>query len=168
MRFVVFLFGLLVCPITLAVGAFFVLGDMVLGLLLDFLPAELAKSLEDIPTVSMTGVSNPNAGIFIALAGAYGLLGTLMTLFRRGRQGGALMIIPVLAAGALNPWALPFMSLQFFVGLLALLVGPLPIEQPKDKPDDDEDDEEEEKDEDEDEDEDEEEEEVKPKARKKK
>lgn len=169
MRFVVFIFGLLACFITLTVGGALLSWDMFLGMVREHLPPDF--KVEEIPTTSMTGISHAHAGICFALAGAYGLLGSLFALFRCGRQGGLLMLIPLLAAGATNPWALLFCALQGLVALLSFLVGPLPLNPPEEKKpgkkkDVDEDMEESDEDEEEDEEE-EEEEEVKPKAKKK-
>ena len=50
-----------------------------------------------------TGVSPGNAGLFYALVAFYGFLGVLLAFLRCGKQGGALMLISVLAAASLTP-----------------------------------------------------------------
>lgn len=161
MRFAVCFFGLIACTLTLLVGGALIAWDTFLNFAIEHAPPD--AKISEWPTTSMTGVSNANAGLFIALAALYGYLGSLLTAFRCGRQGGSLMIIPVLAASAMNPYALPFMGLQLLIGLVALFFGPLPIETPTDDEEEEGDDDEEQ----EEEEQEEEEEEVKPKARKK-
>ena len=165
MRFVVCFFGLIACTLTVVGGGILIGWDSMLGFMRENFPPEW--KVDELPTTSMTGVTHANAGLFVAVAGLYGLLGSLLVAFRCGRQGGSLMIIPVLFAALLNPYALVFMVLQMLIGFLALFFGPLPIEAPKDEAEDDEDEDEDEDDEEEEEEDEDEEEEVKPKARKK-
>ncbi len=142
MRFVVFILGSLASLLTLAAGGAFLLWDSFLSFAVKNF---FSVTIDPAATVSMTGVTHANTGIFVALAGCYGLLGAWFALFRRGKQGAFLMLVPVLLAGALNPWLLTVTAWQGFAGLLSLAVGPLPIHPPaKDEEDEEEDEEEEE------------------------
>ena len=137
MRFVVFILGFLACLLTGMVGVVFLLWDSFLGMLIEELPAGI---IDPSATVSMTDVTHTNTGLFLVLAAAYGLLGALFALFRCGKQGGSLMLIPVLLCGFMNPYTLAFTAPQAIVGLLSFLVGPLPITPPEAESDDDDED----------------------------
>ena len=134
MRFVVFLFGFIACLLTAGVACAFLFWDSFLAWAIVNVPD---LKLDDSATTSMTGVSHANTGLVLLVAAGYGLLGSLFALFRCGKQGAALMLIPVLGAAFMNPYTLIFTSLQALVGFLSFFVGPLPINRPASDKDDD-------------------------------
>jgi hypothetical protein len=135
MRFVVFLFGSFAALLTGALGVGFLLWDTVLAWLIENLPPDalLQAGITENSTTTMTGISYANAGVVTIVAAAYGFLGSIFALFRCGKQGGSLMLIPVLGAAFINPVSLVITSFQAFVALLSFFVGPLPINPPKPK-----------------------------------
>jgi hypothetical protein len=147
MRFVLCFFGLVASVLTLGLGVGFLLWDQWLAWALDNLPAELLKALSvnENSTSSLTNVSYPNAALVTLAAGVYGLLGSILTMFRCGKQGGSLLLVPVLGAAFMNPISLVVTWFQAIVALGCFFVGPLPINPPAHKDADDEEEEEEEK-----------------------
>ena len=119
MRFVVLLFGFAGILLT-AVGAVFFMFLKVVG--------EMATQDWNVELPPLFGDANAEAGVFLGIASLYGFLGTMMAFFRRGKQGALLMIVPTIGAAILLPVSLLFTGLQTFAGLLAIFVGPLPLE----------------------------------------
>jgi hypothetical protein len=142
MRFVVCFLGLIASSLTAAIGAGFILWDAFLGFLIEVLGQDTLQSAGADATVSLTGISHPNAALVILLAAAYGFLGSFFVLFRCGKQGGALLLVPALFAAFVNPFSLAVTWFAILVGLLAMFVGPLPLNPPQEQ-DGDEDEEEE-------------------------
>jgi len=134
MRFVVLLFGFLGVVMTAAGGLAIMLMDEFFTALRD---NEIKVPV--LPYDNPTGVTTGNAGLFLFLAAFYGLIGVLMAFFRCGKQGGMLILIPVLATAFMNPFSLPFTALLLLTSLMCLFIGPLPINAPKKGKDDDED-----------------------------
>src|SRR5713226_5577835 len=99
MRFVVLLLGFIGILLTAAGGVLFVYFQPVL----DMLKTDWDFERPEIKTILTWSVDARVAGLFLWIAAGYGLLGVLMAFLRRGKQGGALMLIPVLGAGLLNP-----------------------------------------------------------------
>jgi hypothetical protein len=128
MRFIVLLFGFF--GVLLAA-----LGGVAL-LFIDFALTWLAEITAEAGKISLapTDVSPGNAAIFYLLVSVYGLLGVLLAFVRCGKQGGALIVISVLAATLINPIFSPFLFLLGFTGLLCFFIGPLPINPPAKKP----------------------------------
>lgn len=127
MRFVVLLFGFLGVLMT-AVGAIAMFyWDLVLENVHEFY-----KDVGTLP-LAPTGPTSGNAAIFALIVTMYGLLGVILAFFRCGKQGGALIIISVLMAMLVNPYLTPFVALLGFTGLIALFVGPLPLNAPAKK-----------------------------------
>jgi hypothetical protein len=127
MRFIVLFLGFFGVLLT-AVGAFALLEwDTVL--------VNLAPYVNDIGQYphDPTGPSTGNAALFTFLVTIYGLFGVILAFFRCGKQGGALILISVCMALLVNPYLLPFVALLGFTGLIALFVGPLPINAPANK-----------------------------------
>lgn len=139
MRFVLCFLGLIASSLTAGLGVAFLLWDSVRP----EVPDDLLRFLY-IGETSLTGVSFANAGLVTLVAGAYGFFGSILTLFRCGKQGGSLLVISVLGAAFMNPISLAVTWLQLLVGLCCFFIGPLPINPPAAK-DADEDDEVEEK-----------------------
>lgn len=137
MRFVVFLLGIPAVCITCMVGYFFFEGSFTINVRA-YCPEPLDEFV--LPLTAMPADTAPgDLGIFLLLAGAYGLIGVLLAFWRCGWQGAFLMIVPLLTTSVLNPSVLVFTGLQLFVGLLAFFVFRLPIEsddddEPKAKP----------------------------------
>lgn len=127
MRFAVLLLGFVgVLLTTAAAGAFFFYGmtvDMVKENVP--LPGELLTALTQ--TESLTNQPHLFTALFCGIAALYGLLGTLLAFLRCGRQGGLLMLVPVLGAAIMNPFTLVLTNVQLFTAFLALFIGPLPI-----------------------------------------
>jgi hypothetical protein len=144
MRFVVCFFGLIACLLTASGGGAFIAWDAAAAWIKENIPQNWLEELKiDVTaSVSMTGVSHANAGLVLIIAAAYGFLGSILVLFRCGKQGGSLMLIPVLGAAFMDPYSLLFTAFQAFVALLSFFIGPLPLNPPqeKDDTDDDEDD----------------------------
>jgi hypothetical protein len=127
MRFVVLLFGFFGVLLT-AVGAIALLfWDLVLES-----GAPYYDKIGELP-LAPTSVTSGNSAIFALIVTFYGLLGVILAFFRCGKQGGALIILSVLMAMLVNPYLTPFVALLGFTGLLALFVGPLPINAPAKK-----------------------------------
>jgi hypothetical protein len=134
MRFVVLLFGFSGFLLTAAAGCFFAFYDYVhddLRGLQITIPEEVFWS----PVLPLEKL--PDAGLFLLIAAGYGLLGTLMAFFRRGKQGAMLMLIPIFGAAFMNPLSLAFTGLMFLTALASFFVGPLPLNPPKDDDDED-------------------------------
>src|SRR5437660_1663051 len=101
MRVVVLLFGFSGILLTAAAGALYLFYDDV--------TLELKNYQIDVPewvTWPMSAEKLPDAGLFLFIAAVYGLLGTLMAFFRRGKQGAMLMLLPVLGAALMSPLSL--------------------------------------------------------------
>ncbi len=132
MRFAVLLIGLLGIVLTAAGGTMFAYVQPVL----DMLKADLNL---DVPEwlFSFAGVESRNVGLFLWIAAGYGFLGVLMAFLRRGKQGGTLMLIPVLGAGLMNPMSFVFTGLLFLTALASFFIGPLPLNAPQEKTEDD-------------------------------
>jgi hypothetical protein len=149
MRFLLCFFGLVASSLTAALGVSFLLWDQALAWGLENIPDLLkAASVNENSTKSLTGVSYANAALVVLAAAAYGFLGSILTMFRCGKQGGVLLLIPVLGAAFMEPISLVVTWFQAIVALGCFFIGPLPINPPAAKDDDagdDEDDEEEEK-----------------------
>ncbi len=142
MRFVLCFFGLIACLLTATGGGAFIAWDAAAAFIKENIPENILAELKiDVNgTTSLTGVSHANAGLVLLVAAAYGFLGSVLVLFRCGKQGGALMLISVIGAAFMDPYSLIFTALQAFVALLSFFIGPLPINPPKEKDDDDDDD----------------------------
>ncbi len=99
MRFVLCFLGLIASAITAGLGVFFLLLATTLAWASEngLGPALQAGGIDENSTTSLTGVSFPNAALVTLAAAAYGFLGSIFTMFRCGKQGGALLLIPVLA-----------------------------------------------------------------------
>jgi hypothetical protein len=127
MRFIVLLFGLFGVLLTAAGAIALLEWDTVL--------VNLAPYVSDIgqyPT-DPTSVSTGNAALFAFVVTLYGLFGVVLAFFRCGKQGGALILVSLCMAVLVNPYLLPFVALLGFTGLIALFVGPLPINAPATK-----------------------------------
>jgi hypothetical protein len=144
MRFVVLLFGFIGILLTGTVGVMFGLFDSFLDLMKD-----MAGDKLDFLRTSLTGIAHNDTGLVLFLAAAYGAVGTILGFLRCGKQGGVLLLVPVLFAALMNPYSLVFTWLQVFAGVLCFFVSPLPINSPKKEVDaDDEDEEKDDKDDD--------------------
>lgn len=133
MRFVVLLFGFIGILLTAAGGTLFAFLQASLDLLMEWkieVPAWVYESY--------SGAEAREVGLFLWIAAGYGFLGTLLAFLRCGKQGGALMLIPVLGAGLMNPVSLLFSGLQFLVALASFFVGPLPLNPPQEDENEDE------------------------------
>jgi hypothetical protein len=123
MRFIVFLLGLLGSLLTGFFGWFW----------LDYVNCQVISELAQDYDVNI-GVIMPDyvtdfentvrAGMFLAVGGLFGIMGSLMTLCRHGRQGAVLMIVAALGPALFKPETLIFTSLLAFAGLLSLFVKP--------------------------------------------
>lgn len=139
MRFVLCFFGLIASSLTAGMGVFFLLSDQALVWTMENLPDVVtAAGFDANSTTSMTGVTFPNAALVTLAAAAYGFLGSILTMFRCGKQGGALLLIPVLGAAFMNPISLVVTWFQLLVSLGCFFIGPLPINPPGEKETDDE------------------------------
>lgn len=128
MRFVVLLFGFVGVLLTAGAGALFLFFQAVENML----KTDYDIVIPEWVTGSPMGTSLGDAGLFCFIAAGYGLLGTLMAFFRRGKQGAMLMLIPVLGAGFMNPLSFMFTGLLVVTALGSFFVGPLPLNAPKD------------------------------------
>jgi predicted small lipoprotein YifL len=146
MRFVLCFFGLVASALTALLGVGFLLWNDALPEILANTPAALLEILHinDNSATSLTGISYPNAALVTLAAAAYGFLGSILTMFRCGKQGGALLLIPVLGAAFINPISLAVTWFAAFIALGCFFIGPLPLNPPADKNAEDEEDEEEE------------------------
>jgi hypothetical protein len=66
------------------------------------------------------------AGVFLLAGTAIGLLGSLFTVLRYGRQGAVLMLLAVIGPAIFNLGTLVFTAVLALAGLLSLLVRPCP------------------------------------------
>lgn len=147
MRFVLAFFGLVASSLTAAVGVGFLYwNDFLVWALAEPDLAELLKllSINENSVTSLTNISYGNAALVTLVAAGYGFFGSILTMFRCGKQGGALLLITVLGAAFMNPISLVVTWFQAFVALGCLFIGPLPINPPAEKGTDDEEEEDEE------------------------
>jgi hypothetical protein len=70
------------------------------------------------------------AALFLLAGAVLGLLGSLLTLLRRGRHGAVLMLLAVMGPLILNPVTFAFTAVLAFAGLLSFFVRPLPPRAP--------------------------------------
>ena len=133
MRFVVLLFGFSGFLLTAAGGCLYAFYDQVHE---ELKGLEIKIPEEVLWSPVLTPEKLPDAGLFLLIAAGYGLLGTFLAFFRRGKQGAMLMLIPILGAGFMNPLSFLFTGLSFLTALASCFVGPLPINAPKDEGDD--------------------------------
>jgi hypothetical protein len=122
MRFVVLLFGLPAVFLTVLIGVVFILFEAVLDALSNQ-KIEVPEFLLDSPT----GASHGDTGIFLLIAGVYGLVGTILGFLRCGWQGALLILIPVICTSIMNWYTAIFTGPLALVGLLCFFVFPLPI-----------------------------------------
>ncbi|MBI2804969.1 MAG: hypothetical protein HYX68_08310 [Planctomycetes bacterium] len=127
MRFVVLLFGFVGILLTAVGGAFFLYLEQV---------GRMIEQEMEVTLPTLLNEANAEAGLFLWIAAAFGFVGMLMAFLRRGKQGAALMLVPTIGAAVIHPVSLIFSGLQAFSALLAVFVGPLPINTPKKDPDD--------------------------------
>lgn len=123
MRFVVLLFGFVGIVMTGALGVGLVAFDMV-----DDLSKKYAEGSLDFLRTSLTGIPHNDTAVILFLTALYGLVGTVLGFLRCGKQGGVLLLVPVLFAAVMNPYTLAFTWLQAIAGLLCFFVSPLPID----------------------------------------
>ena len=132
MRFVVLIFGFFGSLLTAALGAaYFSLSDALV--LLNEHEINKLPGLDQIlaPLYNLS-VSPGVTGLFVLVAAAFGLLGTIFSFLRCGWQGALLMLVPVAGAAVMTPpellkITLVFSGLQIFAGLLSFLVFRKPI-----------------------------------------
>jgi hypothetical protein len=143
MRFVLCFLGLVASSLTLGLGVVFLRWDPCLAWAIENLPADLLKaaSINESSTTSLTNIWIPNAALVTLVAGVYGFLGSILTMFRCGKQGGMLLLIPVFGAAFMNPISLVVTWFQALVAFGCFFIGPLPINPPADKDADDQDEE---------------------------
>ena len=79
-----------------------------------------------------TGIQHNDTALILFITAGYGLLGTIFGFLRYGKQGGVLLLVPVLFAAVINPFTLAFTWMQAFAGLISFFVSPLPLNAPKD------------------------------------
>jgi hypothetical protein len=130
MRFVVLLFGFVGILMTGALGVLLVSFD----LLMEFSRDHTGGAL-DFFRDSLFEVPHNDTALVLFLAAAFGAFGTLLAFLRCGKQGGVLLLVPVLCAAAMNPYTLAFTWMQGFAGLLSFFVKPLPLNAPKEDDD---------------------------------
>jgi hypothetical protein len=70
------------------------------------------------------------AAAFLLIGAVLGVLGSLMTLMRRGRHGAVLMILAVIGPALFNPLTLAFTGLLGFAGILSVFIRPRPSPAP--------------------------------------
>ena len=131
MRFVVLLFGFVGILMTGALGVMLVAFELLLELSKEYTGGSL-DFLRDSPTA----IAHNDTALVLFLAAAYGMLGTIFGFLRCGKQGGVLLLVPVLFAAVMNPYTLAFTWMQAFAGLLSFFVSPLSLNAPA-KDDDD-------------------------------
>ncbi len=76
------------------------------------------------PEYNVDYVESTNAAVFLLAGMALGMLGSAMTLVRRGRQGAVLMILAVLGPALFTPVTLVFNAVLAFAGLLSIFIRP--------------------------------------------
>ena len=131
MRIVVLLFGFVGVVMTGTLGGLFISFDLLMDL-----SKEYTGGFFDFLVDSLFDVPHNDTALILFLAAAYGAFGTLLALLRCGKQGGVLLLVPVLCAAAMNPYTLAFTWMQGFAGLLSFFVKPLPLNAPKEDDDD--------------------------------
>jgi hypothetical protein len=128
MRFVVLLLGIVAVILTGSMGVLFITNNV------REIVAQVPDGLRDLVrelTSSPLDTPHVDTGVFLLLSAGYGLLGVLLAFARCGRQGGLMLLVPVLTTALMNPFSFIFTGLQAFVGVLAFFVFPLPLAPPK-------------------------------------
>lgn len=123
MRFLVFLLGFVASLIVGAAGWFWIdyqSNRLIRNTLYDDHKIDIGIIMPDYTDFETTSW----AAVFLVVGGALGLLGSLFTLFRRGRHGAVLMILAVVGPAVLNPLTLMFTGLLGFTGILSVFIGP--------------------------------------------
>jgi hypothetical protein len=140
MRFVLCFFGLIASTFTAGLGVFFLFSDDMVAWAIKSGFGQIleAGGINENSTTSLTNVSFPNAALVTLAAAAYGFLGSILTMFRCGKQGGSLLLIPVLGAAFMNPISLVVTWFQALIALGCFFIGPLPINLSADNDSDDE------------------------------
>ncbi len=129
MRFVVLLFGFIGVLLTTAAGGAFFFYLEAVGWLATQQHVEIPVNVMGYlrQTESLTKQPHLYAALFCFLAALFGLFGTILGFLRCGKQGGLLMLVPVLGAAMMDPFSLVLTSMQLITALMSFFVGPLPI-----------------------------------------
>ncbi len=117
MRIAVFILGLLGTGLTALLGVSFLFGGSIQEWILRNVPG---MSLNIHATILM------KMGLFLLAGTLLGFLGSLMSLFRYGPQGGILMIVGISGPAILNPATLFGTGLLGLTGLLSFFVRQRP------------------------------------------
>jgi hypothetical protein len=132
MRFIVFLLGLVASLIAGFFGWFW----------LDYgsnrmIFASVEQDYPDYKLYVATVMPNYNdfdatngAALFLLIGAGIGILGSLMTLMRRGRHGAVLMMLAVIGPALFDPLTLAFTGLLGFAALLSIFIRPRPAPAP--------------------------------------
>jgi VIT1/CCC1 family predicted Fe2+/Mn2+ transporter len=70
------------------------------------------------------------AAAFLLIGAALGILGSILTLMRRGRHGAVLMILAVIGPALFDPLTLAFTGLLGFAGILSVFIRRRPPPAP--------------------------------------
>lgn len=124
MRFIVFLLGLMGSLLSGFFGWFWL--DYESNRAIEDMVKPYADIAIIMPDYGADFEGTARAALFLIVGCPLGMLGSLFTLFRRGRQGGVLMLLAVVGPAALNLVTLMFTTPLALAGLLSLLVRPLP------------------------------------------
>jgi hypothetical protein len=124
MRFVVLLLGFVAVLLSGSMGVLFITNNV--RELVSQVPEGLREPVREL-TSSPLDTPHVDTGVFLLLSAGYGLLGVLLAFARCGRQGGLMLLVPVVATALMNPFSLIFTGLQAFVGVLAFFIFPLPL-----------------------------------------